>query len=71
MLAFKCKLHRMLGINQCLNKHCSCQLQSECIVRQVLEALYRVGSRWQVNVMVPIGGAKERPAIQQNSMWLW
>jgi hypothetical protein len=36
----------MLSIIQCFDKHCSCHLHGEYVVRQILEALYRADGRW-------------------------
>jgi hypothetical protein len=46
-LAFGCEPRRMLSINQHFGKHYSCHFQGECVVGQVLEALYGAGSRWR------------------------
>jgi hypothetical protein len=45
-LSFKCELRQMLSINQHFGKTYSCHFQGECVLGQVLEALYRAGSEW-------------------------
>jgi hypothetical protein len=53
MPAFKCRLHRKPSLNHQFSKHCSCHLQSEFVVGQVLEVLYRASCRWQVRFHGP------------------
>jgi hypothetical protein len=39
----------MLKVIQCFDKHCSCHLESECVLfRHFLEALKRACRGWQV-----------------------
>jgi hypothetical protein len=54
----------MSSINQCFGKHCSCHLQGECVVRRVLEALYRAGPGGELHLMVLISRAEESAAPQ-------